>query len=152
MFASSGEWNAETSLLFAWYWAAKFGNLCTYWYQIFLEKIRALVTSLSSNDSTHSRDAIHVKRILFFLLLKDFWCQTWESLNVKVIPHNSCNHGSLWLQSLELKAEWRCTWCQIPLADARTRIQLWRDQVSPMTDDTITCISAKRIQFWRYRT
>ena len=46
------------------------------------------------------------KALCFFFPfnLKDFWHQTWESLNVNVTPQNSCNHGSLhlWLQSLEL--------------------------------------------------
>ena len=38
----------------------------------------------------HSRDVLHVKRIMFFLSIrKKFWRQTCESLNVNVTPHTN---------------------------------------------------------------
>ena len=57
----------------------------------------------------HTQEMLYMsKEFYYFLLIKEKLCQNCESLNVKVTPHNDCNHRSmhLWLQSLELRLTW----------------------------------------------
>ena len=69
-------WNLEwifcwNLVCFTWYWAAKFGTCA----QTGISKFCGInhtifFTNWSINDYTHSRDAIHVKRIFFIILIK----------------------------------------------------------------------------------